>query len=367
MCLCACLAVTADAADTIGSRHGSIPVKPDAPAYEAGVTMTYQDSDDNNLESEGFASFDFVANIPARNGILTMYMEANTSPQADGVSSVLGEVNADLGSALNDKDDGRLQLSVLHYMIYLGNDALVFGLLDPTGPLDNSDVANDETSQFLGGTFVNNPTIAFPDYTLGAVYFLKPEQSNTDFTFLLSSSNGLGDNESRDYDDLFNIGNDEKGIFAAGEMKYHLDNHQIRAGAWIQTAENEQLDGTGTDDNYGVYLSSDHSYEIGNFNIRIGFANEDVSEAESFYSIAYETEIQGSTVGVAFSQTNVSDKADSALDDTRQFEVYGRFDINEQFHITPSFQWLENSNFDASNTVHDDEIAVYGLRVNYLF
>ena len=362
-----CLSTSTFAEETVGKRHGSVPFKPEAIESEAGATLTYQDSNDDNLDGEGFVSFDFVSNIPASNGVWTLYLEANTSPQADGVASVLGEANADIGSALNEEDDGRLQLSVLHYLHYFGTNALVVGLIDPAGSLDNSDVANDETGQFLGGTFVNNPTIAFPDYAIGAVYFLKPEGSDIDLTFVVSSSHGLADNDSRDYNDLLKIGDDEKGVFAAGELKYAFDNHQFRIGAWIQTAENEQLDGTGTEDNYGLYVSNDHSFDIGNINFRAGIANEDVSEAKSFIAIAYETDVMGNVAGAAFSQTNVSDEAGSDVDDTRQFEIYGRFDINDQLHITPSIQWVENSNFDGSEASYDKDITVYGMRVNYVF
>lgn len=45
--------------------------------------------------------------------------------------------------------------------------ALTFGKLDPTAYFDNNEVANDETTQFLGRIFRNSSTIEFPDNTAG--------------------------------------------------------------------------------------------------------------------------------------------------------------------------------------------------------
>lgn len=94
---------------------------------------------------------------------------------------MLGEVNGDAGSALNGNGDGRLQISELRYALPVRDfGTLSFGLLDPTAFLDTtshanptagpdfSGIANDETTQFLGNSFVNNPVVEFPDYTLGA-------------------------------------------------------------------------------------------------------------------------------------------------------------------------------------------------------
>ncbi len=90
-------------------------------------------------------------------GLWTLYVEGNTTPRNNGISSVLGEANADIGSALDGDDSGRLQVSELHYAISLASGELVTGLIDASSFLDASKVANDETAQFLGRRFRQQP------------------------------------------------------------------------------------------------------------------------------------------------------------------------------------------------------------------
>ncbi|MBA1333320.1 hypothetical protein QQ73_20495, partial [Candidatus Endoriftia persephone str. Guaymas] len=93
----------------------------------------------------------------------------------------------------------------LHYAISLASGELVAGLIDASSFLDASEVANDETAQFLGAGFVNNPTIEFPDYSLGAVWHYDATVDHPGLTLLLSSSHGLADNDGK-YDQLFDLG-----------------------------------------------------------------------------------------------------------------------------------------------------------------
>jgi len=71
---------------------------------------------------------------------------------------------------------------------------LTVGLLDPSGYLDRRRITNDENVQFLGASFVNNPTIEFPDYTLGLVYERPGNAGGPQINAVLTSSNGLIDN-----------------------------------------------------------------------------------------------------------------------------------------------------------------------------
>jgi hypothetical protein len=98
-----------------------------------------------------------------------LYVEGNTTPFHDGVSRRIPEANTDAGTALNRSGEGRIQVSELRLIwpIFQGSHVHL-GLLDATGFLDVSQIANDENLFFLGGPFVNNPTIEFPDYALGA-------------------------------------------------------------------------------------------------------------------------------------------------------------------------------------------------------
>lgn len=337
-------------------------------SFEGGLTVTAQFSDDNALKNGYFASLDLVFGLPVGPGKFTAYIEGNTTPRENGVGTVLGEVNSDLGSALDASGNGRLQVSEFHYALPAGPGTLTVGLLDASAFIDGSEIANDETTQFLAGPFVNNPTIAFPDYSLGIAYQIEPQHNWPGINFVITSSHGLADNEHANYTQLFDIADDEKGVFAAAEAVWPADNNIFRAGVWTNTGDNVLLDGSGrTEENYGIYVSNDHTFSFGKINLRAGIANKLVSPAASFIALSYETEIAGYTVGTAISQANVSEKAGPGTGDTRIFELYGRYDLNKQLQITPSIQWIENSNFDSTQTAYDDQITIFSLRMNYAF
>ncbi len=193
-------------ADEVDERHGA--VHEDAARgveFEGGFTATAQHADDSAVDDELFGSLDLVATVPAGPGEIVMYVEGNSTPRKNGVASVIGEANGDAGSALDEDDNGRLQVSELHYTQGVGPGKITLGLLDVTGFLDTNAVANDETTQFLGASFVTNPTIEFPDYTLGGAYHQELAE-DTSLSFVLTSSNGLGDNPERSYSELTDVG-----------------------------------------------------------------------------------------------------------------------------------------------------------------
>ncbi len=63
-------------------------------------------------------------------------------------------------------------------LVRVGKLDLTCGFQSHDCPLcfDGNLYANDETHDFLNGSFVNNPTIPFPDYTLGAAVLVKPAE-----------------------------------------------------------------------------------------------------------------------------------------------------------------------------------------------
>jgi hypothetical protein len=349
-------------------RHGAIAGWQDV-AVEAGITVVAQGANDSAADSELTSSFDLVANLPLDGGELVVYVEGNTSPSSHGVSALLPEANADAGSALDRDGNGRLQVSELHYLRRLDeHGALIIGLLDPTASLDTSEVANDETTQFLDTSLVNNPSIEFPDYTLGMVYN-REMSDNFGFTLLLTGSNGLGDNPDASYAQLVDVNDDGKGVFAAAELGFARSDYVVRGGVWINTADHAELDGPDdSEDNYGVYAVVDGAVGEGAWNVRLGAANDKVSQTAGFASVAVEYPAGPAMLGLGVARSWLSDEDKTPdLDDATQAEVYARFDVRDSFSLTPSLQWLENSGFDASNSVVDDSVLVYSLRANLIF
>jgi porin len=356
------------AEEPAGARHGAIPVQARTMAVEAGTTLTAQHATDARSEDELLASLDIVATIPTAGGQWLIYVEGNTSPRENGVAALFLEANADAGTALDRDGHGRLQVSALHYLWYLGNNALVVGLIDPAGPLDNSNIANDETQQFLASTLVNNPTIAFLSYTLGMVYFYKPDRNAPDVTLLLTSSNGLADNPNRSYSELVDVSAHGKGVFAAAELVWNHSEQIWRWGVWLQTAENPYVDGSGTTaNNYGTYLNTDHRLGQYAMNLRLGLANASVSLAAGFIGIAAERDFGKGHAGIGITRTFVSSYAGAGTGDRDQFEIYYRYNPADNFSITPSLQKIRNSSFGFIGSSIDTDVSVFSLRCSYVF
>ena len=366
--VCATLLSPPLLADEPLKRHGSVTETDKPMQVLGGFTGTFQTTSDSRIEDEGLVSFDLVATMRDGPGEWTAYIEGNLSPRVNGVSRTLVEVNGDAGTALDRDNKGRLQVSGLHYTFLSGANSMTMGLINPACVLDASAIANDETSQFLSSSFVNNPTIAFPDYALGTCMHFEASQTRPGINLLLSSSHGLADNPNRSYSELVDVTATGKGLFIGSELYWHMAADIWRIGIWTSTADHAALDGSGNNEhNYGAYLSTDHRFANSKINLRLGWANDKVSLATGFASLALETTLATHTLGAALGKTLVSDKAGSGSGDTLQAEVYVRIVLNDRLHLSPSLQYIENSGFDATASLHDQTITVYALRAGYAF
>lgn len=171
-------------------------------SVSGGVTAVAQTVDDDRVRSEVVSSVDLFLGFALGGRVrLETYVEANTTPFRGGVSTLVGEANTDAGTALNRRRQGRVQLSEVRLVIPLGGGLNAHGgLLDATGFLDVSRIANDENLFFLGVPLVNNPTIEFPDYALGvALEGSLPRTESVKVGAVLSSSHGLADNPAVSY------------------------------------------------------------------------------------------------------------------------------------------------------------------------
>jgi len=240
-------------------------------------------------------------------------------------------------------------------------------LLDPTGFLDASALANDETSQFLGSDFVNNPTIEFPDYTLGGAYHHEAVGSVPGYTLLLTSSYGLADNSNRSYSALLDLDATSKGVFVAGEIYWELSAATPRLGLWSRTDEHAKLNGEAdTQDNYGIYTTADFSLGRAQCNLRLGLADEAVSEAANFIALALEYPLAGRPLGIALGRTGTSSELEDGRDGYHA-EVYVRFELNDSMHLTPSVQYIENRGPADDSESHTHQTLLVGLRATYGF
>jgi len=245
----------------------------------------------------------------------------------------------------------------------------VAGLIDPSTSLDTSEVANDETAQFLNTTLVNNPTIAFPDYTLGLAYEYNYSPSYSVIA-VLGSSNGLADNPNASYSQLVDITDNGKGVFAGFENQWHMTSIRFALGGWVNSADHEKLNGSGhTESNYGLYTTIDGNWRRAVWNLRLGFANDKVSRAEDFQSVSVEYPFVQAAIGAGFSRTGISGKTVSAneADATYTSEVYLRFRANDKFTVTPSIQWMKDVDISGDVLRKKHNLAILSLRLSHQF
>lgn len=339
-----------------------------APDWEASALATWQAASDSRVRDEFQGSADLLLQDSLGPGLLSAHFEASTTPRDGGVSALLAEANGDAGSALDAGGHGRVQLSELTYTLPAGPGELGFGLIDTTGPLDNSDVANDADTQFLGTGLNNNPTIEFPDYTLGAFYQLLTDADGDQLVLVAAGSQGLGDADDTGYGSLFDLGEAGRGLFLATEWQTTTDHGTARLGGWTHTADHAALAG-GADDlaNYGIYASIDRQINDVALNLRLGAARESVSEAARFIGLAATMPLTPSLhLGLGGAWTFASGELADA-GDRLQGEVYAHWQASGHLHISPSVQYLRNSGFDASGSSVDAEQWLVGLRAGYQF
>jgi len=240
------------------------------------------------------------------------------------------------------------------------------GLLDISGYFDQSRIASDENTQFLGVSFVQNPTIEFPDYALGLVYEQAWDASTT-WRAGLTSSNGLADNPNLSYAQLVNVDDDSKGVFAVTSLTWKKSAWLTRTGIWTHTAPHDSLDATRSGlTNSGIYWLGGWQHAPHGVNLRFGLANAEVSRAARFAGLSYQNRQAPWAWGAGAARIFLSfDEPDPSLDDSTQLEAYLRYQLMEGWFVTADVQHLVNSNFDRAAT-HDPRVTVYGLRLTWL-
>jgi hypothetical protein len=336
---------------------------------EGGFTLTGQTTGDDKVSDEAFLSLDLVTTLLTEDGRLVVHVEGNSSQNDTGISALVGEVNGDAGSALDRDANGRFQVSEFFYGSSLGEAEYAVGLIDTAAFLDGSDVANDETVQFLNTNLVNNATIALPDYTLGLAMTNEAQAGSVGYAIVAAGSHGLGDNPNSSYSELVEMDASGKGLFVAAELHKSVESVTAKLGVWMNSAKDNRgkLNGTGFGNLYGVYGLVDLSVGDVMVNMRLGVANDEVSDAANFFSVAGNYPVGWGEIGAGIAHVGVSDNSAAGMDDSISSEIYARYELTEALQITPSLQYVENPGLDSSGTTVDAEQTIISVRVNYGF
>lgn len=327
------------------------------------VTLSYLNANQSNVDSEAIAILDLDLDGQLSSGRWHVYLEGTSSSKAGKVTSIYGEAYADAGAAADENGNGRVQLSSAEYYHSVAGGEVVVGLLYPSGFTESADWSNDETSQFIGSSFVNIQTSAAPDYALGIGY-IKPLSDNVTISTLVSQAQGLGDLDSR-YSSLFDELDD---YFITTELSYQQDNLSVHLAAWHSTLAQPLLTGSSTDRNQGLNISLGYQTQVGQFVVKYGTANDKVSSADEFYAVSLQQSLDIFHYGVGISKTTVSRHQQTEADDLLQTELYGSYLVNPDFNITLSIQKLSHSGFDLlDDNKIDSSPYISTVRATYQF
>lgn len=300
---------------------------------------------------------------------------------ASSVGSLLG-VNAD---AVGDQ---AVQVSELWYQqCLLGRRLRVrIGKLDMTGgfecrgcavAFDGSAYANDEVTQFLSDALVNNPTIPFPDYGLGAIVYAEPVEG---LYLAAGAADAQADGRETGFRTAFHEEDYFLAMFETGVVTNLLAGlpGTYRVGLWYDPQPKQRFSGGTKRDDLGLYLScdqlvfkeradADDAQGLGLF-ARFGFADDDVSEINTFWSAGaqYQGLIpgrDGDVLAVGVAQGLLSRDAGFSAPRETVIEVYYSAAITGWLTVSGHVQYVGN----PGGSDELDDAVVVGIRAQLSF
>lgn len=327
----------------------------------ASANVVGQATGESQIRSEAVGSLDLFADVQLSSVLLHVYVEANTSPTENGVSSRVPFANMDAGTALGADGGGRVQISELRLAWPFRQGAeLHVGLMDLTGYLDVSRISNDENLFFLGQPFVNNPTIVFPDYTLGATVVAGvPRLPGGRVAVSVAASHGLGDNPQASYGELVDLDDPDKGVFVAGRFRWESQGWEGSLGGWTSTGRRTAGVDPSPLPDAGFYsvlgVSSDHH----SVNARLGVALGDEG-SEPFVGLTYLGTLDANAFGLGMAKTPAMP---SFVDrDAEHVEAFVRRSLWGSVFLTSSVQWLSESLLPEGAV--EDGVWIFGFRLS---
>lgn len=271
-----------------------------------------------------------------------------------------GPDESSIGSLMGANADyvGRRSLDVveLFYQVDLTDSFnIMVGKIDFTGVFDASSYANDETSQFLNGSLVNNPSIPFPDYSLGVIGGLT-------LTDELLVQAGIADAQADGREAGFRTAfGGEDYYFYIAEAKYSLANElpsSYSLGIWH---DGQPKSASGVTDTYrddvGGYFNIDHKLVneaddagqgLAAF-FRYGYSDPKKNDVYNFVSggLHYQGLLPGrdsDTCGLGYANARLTDFVDDAYPAMHEGVCEGFYNccVNENIGITPAMQYITN-------------------------
>lgn len=330
----------------------AIEQRPGQLLFNGNVTAINQFSlNKKRTESFGTGSFDIFATTSFGKGtLLFIDLEAVGGDGPDSSHPTFSGLNGDAGST--QSPDSIDRLTVLEawgeFTLFREIITVTVGKIDLTNYFDNNASANDETMQFVSGSFINNASFAVPSNAPG-IRLRTTILNRYHIQFGMSSQDNAG---AGLYHDLYKIAS-LGWTFAPGsgfESNIRLYGYQVPHA----------------NDDYGMGVSLDKVF-FDNYNVfgRYGFNKEEVANfwgIKSSWSLGFryvETiKKQPLAIGIAYGENFPSDKT---LHHEQITELYIRRQLNKWVHISPHFQHVWN------RMGTNEEVTVIGLRTHFNF
>jgi hypothetical protein len=337
-------------------------------SYDGDVNVIVQTSDYAQAETGTETSADLFLHYTKQAWQFNLHLEGNITPSSNSITALLPKANADAFSAVDEYDHGRIQVSEL-YVDYVSNQnklrQLSIGLLDATAFFDTNAIMNDENTQFIASTLGNNPTIDFPDYTLGLTgIFQAGVTANAQTRVGLFSGKGLADNANRAYNEAIELNPDSKGAFMIAESQLmETPIHHLSAGVWLHNGDHTHIKKPNKTRliNYGAYLTGSHQMGANTMGLRIGYSRPEVNELNKMLSLGIEHQYSAQWVTAAAASFQFASSEATQIDNPQTYEVYARYQpAKPEFYVTPSIQYFKN-------TTLGKDIWLGNLRLSYIF
>lgn len=317
-------------------------------------------------------------------GKALIHLEPGQGQGAEDELFVFSNVNRD-----QNDTDANVPVTELWYEHYLFNKQVVLtaGKLDPANYLDQNEYAHDETTQFLGRMFKQNPAIEWPnDNTLGGRLTLAP-----DFAKYMSIEMSYFDADN-DYENTFARPFTSVQLNLKPSMIFGWDPEQwdgnYRFYGWLNDLPHQKLVAageTGGDDwgryNTGIGFSIDQMITdvfgvFGRFGCQrpdlvLASTNPSAAPVESSWSGGMQMtgkywkrddDVLAFGIGQLFPSKHYKDAGNGGAAESH-FEAYYKIRLLKWLAITPDIQIIWNPHGVNHDYLGEDKtIFVYGVR-----
>ena len=335
--------------------------------FNLGFDYNFNSQWSNNTSGEtdavggifrAFFSWDLLNHSnPARKGTLDFRIENRHKFGSDLPPEALAANFGWVGTSAPDWSDQQWGITVLKWRqrLDVGDTPIEVnvGYMSAFSQFDITPFSDNLTS-FQNSSIILNPTIGYPSAgSFGISGYIGIPRTNFYVLGMVMDANGQYDSLSFD-----TLGDGD--YFKA--LEFGWTDQSVSDASFLFNNVHVALWHT-DDDNYGLGLTGSYLFEdsrIGTF-ARIAWANDDASTPYQRYAAAGITKgvFRGSEVGLGASWGRPP-KSD---EDQVAVEAFYRWQVAQNFAITPSIQYLDN----PALNVEDDSVTVFGIRARFTF